>query len=71
MLIGGGLAITVDGLLATNDAHEPNGRSLGPFFGIPAALIGIPFALSASYGYSQTARCRAMNRAPLAPAPAP
>ena len=52
----------------SNDPPGSEGRALAG--GLVAIVFGIPgvvLAGSAVYGYTRTARCRAMNRRPVAP----
>jgi hypothetical protein len=60
-----GLSLIV---LSKTDGGDEAG--LVPIFAGGLALAGLPFAISAGYGFSRTARCTEMNRRPLPRRPA-
>jgi hypothetical protein len=61
---------TIAFVQAAGKDEGEEGSKLGGFLvGTVFGIGGLPFALSAWYGFARTGRCRAMNAAPLPSAP--
>lgn len=69
VLLGVALAVLVD--ISGSDQGEEGRVLAGGLVVIVFGLPGIPFGLSALYGYRKTGRCRAMNRTPIPQPPPP